>query len=179
MTVVVALKDDSGNIWMGADRQASSDDTKIKLAKPKVFPCFGFLLGYAGSMSGDRLYYNFEPTWMKDSGVDIDEYMQTVFLKELKEFYEDWWIDTSAEGDLSLLIGIQGNIYEHNASDMSMTLISDDFIAIGSGGSFAMGALYATPQATSPKARVEVAIEAANKFSPYCGEGLDIISDFR
>lgn len=176
MTVVVAVKDRDGNIVMGADRQASTDETKVKLANPKVFKHSGYLIGYAGSMAGEKLFYNFEPGWAKDIRINTDEYMQTHFLRDLRAFYDEWWIDTSSDSDLSLLIAVDGKIYEHNACDMSMTLVDSNYTAIGSGSSFAYGALFGTENVVSAQTRVEIAVQAANKFSPFCGFGLDIVS---
>ena len=175
MTVIVAVKDKQTNqIYMAGDRMASTDSTKIKLAEPKVFMKAGYLMGYAGTMSGSKVYHNFMPTWANDIQ-DINGFMQSGFLKELKSFYEEWDIDTSNEAELSLLIAVGGNIYEHHASDMSMTLLEDGIASIGSGSEYALGSLYVTPGLPAGD-RAKIAVDAANYFSPFCGYGVDIIN---
>ena len=39
---------------------------------------------------------------------DTDKFMQTKFIKELREFYNDFWVDTSKDGDLGLIISVRG-----------------------------------------------------------------------
>ena len=177
MTVIVAVKDKQTNqIHMAGDRMASTDSTKIKLAEPKVFFRSGFLIGYAGTMDGSKIKHNFEPSWMNDiPSNDFDHFMQSDFLKELKSFYEEWGIDTSNEAELSLLIAARGNIYEHHASDMSMTLLEDGIGAIGTGSEYALGSLYVTPGLPAGD-RAKIAVDAATYFSPFCGYGVDIES---
>jgi hypothetical protein len=65
--------------------------------------------------------------------------MQTKFIKQLRNFYEDWWVDTTKEGDLGLIICIKGQIYEHNAIDMSLSKYNLDYLAMGSGAESAIG----------------------------------------
>ncbi len=175
MTVIVAVKDKQTNIvYMAGDRMASTDSSKIKLAEPKVFMNAGYLIGYAGTMAGSKLYHNFVPSWAKDIK-DIHAFMQSGFLKELREFYDEWNIDYSNDADLALLISVNGNIYEHHASDMSMTLLEDGIGAIGSGSEYALGSLYVTPGFAAHD-RAKIAVDAANYFSPFCGYGVDIVS---
>lgn len=179
MTAIVALRDSSGKIWMAGDRQATTSDTKIKLSSPKVLNINGYLIGFAGSLNGEKLSYSFKPRRYSEQRGDLDSFMQLMFLKDLKDFYDEWWISSGTpESDLSLIVAVNGKIYEHNSSDMSMTIMDEPYTAIGSGDVFALGALYATENTDlSAEKRVSLAIEAANKFSPYCGFGIDVISD--
>jgi ATP-dependent protease HslVU (ClpYQ) peptidase subunit len=174
MTVIVAVKDKQTNqIYMAGDRMASNDSAKVKLAEPKVFFAGGFLIGYAGTMSGNKIQHNFEPTFVQDIRGDINHFMQSAFLKDLKAFYDEWGIDTSNEAELSLLIAVRGNIYEHHASDMSMILLEDGIGSIGTGSEYALGSLYATPGLPASD-RAKIAVDAATYFSPFCGYGIDI-----
>lgn len=53
----------------------------------------------------------------------------------------------------------------------------EDYISIGSGSNFADAALYALGQTnTSAPKRIELALETACKFNPFCGGDLDIRS---
>ena len=68
---------------MAGDRGASDDGTILALDAPKVWKIGPYLIGYAGSMDGERIRYNFKPS--APILKDIDKHMQTKFIKELKE----------------------------------------------------------------------------------------------
>jgi 20S proteasome alpha/beta subunit len=102
--------------------------------------------------------------------------MHTKFIKELREFYNEFWIDTSKEGELSLIIGIRGEIYEHSSGDMSLSKYSLPYMSIGSGSEYAYGVLYATDKQKNARNRVMQAVNAAIKFNPSCMGPVDIIS---
>jgi ATP-dependent protease HslVU (ClpYQ) peptidase subunit len=103
--------------------------------------------------------------------------MHTTFLKYLKDFYEEWWVETSKDAELEMLISIKDKLYEHTSSDMSMNEFSSNFLSIGSGSSFAMGYLSATVSTKmTPEKMVEGAVKTAIKFSPTCSGTVDILS---
>jgi ATP-dependent protease HslVU (ClpYQ) peptidase subunit len=175
MTCIAALKA-NGKVYMAGERGASTDDTIMHLSKPKVKMVGPYIVGFAGSMDGQRLIYAFDPP-KPHADEDLDMFMNTKFLRYLREFYDEWWVDTSKDSELSLLIAIKDKLYEHNASDMSLNEFSSPFVSIGSGSSFAMGYLSATGiTKASPEKRVEGAIKTAIKFSPTCSGTVDIIS---
>ena len=117
------------NIWMAGDRGASDDDTILPLTAPKVFKIGPYLLGYAGSMDGERIRHNFKPPLPKP-GINIDKFMYTDFLIALRSFYENWWVDISKDSDFGMIICVKGRIYEHNAVDMPLTTYETDFARI-------------------------------------------------
>lgn len=175
MTCIVGLKA-NGKVYMAGERAASTDDTILNLSKPKVKVIGPYIIGFAGSMDGQRLTYSFDPP-RPHADEDLDIFMNTRFMKYLRDFYDEWWVDTSKDAELSLLIGIRDKLYEHNASDMSLNEFSSPFVSIGSGAPFAMGHLSATAMAKgSPENRVESAVKAAIKFSPSCSGTVDIVT---
>jgi ATP-dependent protease HslVU (ClpYQ) peptidase subunit len=175
MTCIAALKA-NGRVYMAGERGASTDDTILHISKPKVKTVGPYIIGFAGSMDGQRLLYSFDPP-KPYPDEDLDAFMNTKFLRYLRDFYDEWWVDTGKDAELSLLIGIKDKLYEHNASDMSLNEFSSPFISIGSGSSFAMGHLSATAMAKgSPENRVEAAVKTAIKFSPTCSGSVDILS---
>jgi ATP-dependent protease HslVU (ClpYQ) peptidase subunit len=175
MTCIAALKA-NGKVYMAGERGASTEDTILHLTKPKI-KCIGpYVIGFAGSMDGQKIYYSFDPPKPYPEE-DLDAFMNTKFLKYLREFYDDWWVDTAKDSELSLLIGIKDKLYEHNASDMSLNEFSSPFVSIGSGAHFAMGYLSATGiTKTTPEKRVEGAVKTAIKFSPTCSGTVDILT---
>jgi ATP-dependent protease HslVU (ClpYQ) peptidase subunit len=175
MTCIAVVRDEINNkIYMGGDRGASDDGTILALDAPKVWKIGPYLIGYAGSMDGERIRYNFHPT--APTIKDTDKFMQTKFIKQLRSFYNDWWVDTSKEGDLGLIICIKGQIYEHSSIDMSLSKYNLDYLAMGSGAEYAYGYLNATEKSKDPRKRVVGAVNSAIKFSPSCMGPVDVVS---
>ena len=173
MTCIVALKYD-GKVFMAGDRGASDTSIILPMETPKIHKSGPFLIGFSGSMSGQRLEYNFKPSVPNTK--NIDEYMHTTFLKELRAFYEEWWIDMSSDGDLELLIGIKGEIFEHCSVDMSMNKSASEYIASGSGSEYAYGYFKATENRKDARARVIGAVTAATTFSTTCMLPVDFLA---
>jgi 20S proteasome alpha/beta subunit len=101
---------------------------------------------------------------------------ETKFIKELREFYNEFWVDTSKDGDFGLIIAIRGEIYEHSSVDMSLSKYSLPYISIGSGSEYAYGVMYATDKQKNARNRVLSAVNAAIKFNPSCTGPVDIVS---
>jgi len=173
MTVLAVVRHEN-KIYMAGDRGASDDNTILSLTSPKVWKLGPYLIGYAGALDGERIRYNFNP-YVPDIK-DLDKFMQTKFIKQLRDFYNNWWVDTTKEGDLGLIICVKGQIYEHNAIDMSLSKYSLPYMSIGSGSEYAYGVLYATDKQKNARNRVMQAVNAAIKFNPSCMGPVDIIS---
>jgi ATP-dependent protease HslVU (ClpYQ) peptidase subunit len=175
MTCIAALKA-QGKIFMAGDRGASTEDTIMHISKPKIKTVGPYVIGFAGSMEGQRLQYNFDPP-KPHPDEDLDIFMHTTFLRYLKDYYEEWWIESSKDSELTMLIAIQDKLYEHNSSDMSMIEFSAPFASIGSGSSFALGYMSAASLTKStPEKVVEGAVKTAIKFSPTCSGTVDTLS---
>jgi ATP-dependent protease HslVU (ClpYQ) peptidase subunit len=175
VTCIAALKM-NGKVYMAGERGASNDEAILNLSKPKVYAIGPYVVGFAGGMEGQRVAYNFNPPRPHEDD-NLDEFMNTTFLKYLKDFYEDWWVDTSKDGELELIIGIRDKLYEHHASDMSLNEYSSGYLSIGSGAPYAMGYLSASIMSKSaPEKVVEGAVKTAIKFSPTCSGTVDIVT---
>ena len=61
MTCIAVVKHED-KIYMAGDRGASDDGTILALDAPKVWKIGPYLIGYAGSMDGERIRYNFKPS---------------------------------------------------------------------------------------------------------------------
>lgn len=174
MTCIAVVRQDD-KIYMAGDRGVSDDDTIGVCSSPKVWKKEGYLFGYAGSMDGDRLRHLFVPP-TPEPRVDIDKFMYGKFLKALRKFYEEWWVDVSTSSDFGMIICIKGKIYEHNASDMSLTQYDSDYLAMGSGGHLALGSLHSTKNQKDPRKRVNGAVQAAIAHSNSCRGPIDVVS---
>ena len=173
MTVLAVVRHE-GKIYMAGDRGASDDGTILALTAPKVWKLGPYLIGYAGAPDGERIRYNFNP-YVPDIK-DTDKFMQTKFIKQLRNFYNEWWVDTTKEVELFLIVCVRGQIYEHSAVDMSLSKYNLDYLAMGSGAEYAYGYLNATEKSKDPRKRVTGAVSAAIKFSPTCMGPVDVVS---
>jgi len=101
--------------------------------------------------------------------------MHTKFLRALKTFYSEWDMG-GKDSEVSLLIGVKGRLYEHDAEDLTMISYDREFIAIGSGADYAMGSLHATRNHKDPKRRLALAIDAACQYSTSCIGPVDFLN---
>jgi ATP-dependent protease HslVU (ClpYQ) peptidase subunit len=176
MTCIAAIKS-NGKVYMAGDRGASDSTTGLilNLSKPKIYKVGDYIFGFAGTMDGQRIAYSFDPP-KPHLDEDIDVFMHTTFIKALRSYYEEWWFPTDNESDFSMLIAYKDRLYEHNASDMSITEYTNNYMAVGSGESYAYGYLAATTATKNPEQAVEGAVKTAIKFSPTCAGSVDILS---
>jgi hypothetical protein len=75
-----------------------------------------------------------------------------------------------------MIICVKGEIFEHSAADMSLTQYTNDYLTMGSGGSYAMGYLYATENQKDARKRSIGAVAAAIKYSTTCMGPIDTVS---
>jgi len=165
MTCIAALSY-NGKVYMGGDAAAADEDSLVSSRKePKVFIKNGYLIGYAGSFRfGKVVEHIFNPPKISDNR--IDRFLNTVFVDSLREVCELNKVDPGSEEDSSeMLIGISGRVFEF-CNDWHFGEDINDFNSIGSGTKFALGSLYSTRRMRSPNARIQLALESAEKFSP-------------
>lgn len=166
MTCIVAVSY-QGKVVMGGDSAAADEHNNfISLRKePKVFTKGPYIFGYAGSFRfGKVVEHTFVPP--RPNLDNLDKFFNTVFVDSLRKYCEESKIDPSSEQDSAeMLVGINGRLFEF-CNDWHFGEDSHDFNAIGSGSPFALGSLYSTGRIKSPHARIKIALEAAERFSP-------------
>jgi ATP-dependent protease HslVU (ClpYQ) peptidase subunit len=102
--------------------------------------------------------------------------MYTKFIKELRDFYNEWWVDVSKDSDFGMIICVKGKIFEHSAADMSLTQYTGDYLVMGSGMQYALGHLHATENQKDARKRSINAVSSAIKFSTSCLGPIDTVS---
>jgi len=165
MTCIVAITDGK-KVYMGGDAAAADENLSMISARkePKVFLKSGYLLGYSGSFRfGKVVQHSF--TLPKPAYDDIDKFLNTTFVNALREVCEANKVDPSSEEDSSeMLVGIGGRVFEF-CNDWHFGEDINNFNAIGSGTQLALGSLYSTRRMKSYNARIQLALESAERFS--------------
>ena len=173
MTCIVAISDNK-KVYMGGERGHSDSHTIVSSTRPKIFDVGSYLIGYAGNSGiGQAVVYNFEfPPIGKTN--KIDKHMLQVFIPQLRSFFIDNNIKLPENDDdnASFIVGVRGRVYEIDLSDFQC--VEYDEVCIGSGGSYAYGALYSNRD-YEPLDRIRGALKAAIHYSPTCSYPIDIL----
>jgi ATP-dependent protease HslVU (ClpYQ) peptidase subunit len=177
MTCIVALTDGK-KVYMGGDSAAVEVDSNFVSSRiePKVFVTGDYIIGYSGSFRfGKVVEYSCELP--RPEYRDIHKFMNTKFVNAIREAVEENKLDNSEDKDAAeLLIGLHGHIFELN-SDWHVGEDSNSYNAIGSGSSFALGSLFSTRRIKDPYARIKMALNASEAYSPYVRSPFTILEN--
>jgi len=172
MTCIVAIAQ-GGTVYMGSDHAASDDKSGWILSRkdPKVFKVGQYGIAFTDSFRmGQILQYSWVPpkytTTKTNSG--LDKFMRTKFIDSVKQAFKDSGFGTigGSEEDTGgiFIVGVEGRIFTID-EDFHVGENVVNYMAEGSGGMFALGALHATKHQKNPRMRLKAALEAAAEFS--------------
>lgn len=172
MSTVVGLKY-KGDIWLGADSLASTEDGEIRpLKAKKIFRNGPYLIGFIGSVRGGQILFPdyFEPPR------DIKDLPDAIIEQcEEKGCLVQTDDQRSAHG-CNFLVGYKGKLFEI-LIDFQLNEI-DDYTAVGAGSTYAIGSFYTSANIEgvklSPEDRVMLALKAAATFNSSTGGDLII-----
>jgi len=164
MTLIAAIKDARGNIYMLGDSAAipTTEDDIIRGVRkdPKVFIRGQYGIGFAGSFrTGEILQHIWEPP-VYTGRIAIERFMRTTFIESIKTALR------KSDGELyPILVGLDGHIFNVQP-DYHIGESLDPYEAIGSGETLALGGLH-TLQGTTFSARTKLikVAEAAEHHS--------------
>jgi len=166
MTVIAGLVE-GGQVWMGGDSALSDMVTHelVAMSNQKVFRVGAMLIGVCGSARvGDVLRY--ELTIPKHARrVDTSRYMRTTFINAVRDTFRNAGLyakDQPEEIDSRMLVGYRGRLFTIE-EDLHIHEVVDDFAAVGSGASTALGALVVS-QGVPPRKRLLAALAAAERY---------------
>jgi ATP-dependent protease HslVU (ClpYQ) peptidase subunit len=165
MTCIVGLVH-GGKVYMGGDSAGVGEyDLTVRVDK-KVFTNGPFLMGFTSSFRmGQLLAYRLVPPEMKE-GQDIMEFMVNDFIDAVRDCLNRAGFATIKDNEESggnFLVGFKGRLF-NIAGDYQVGESASKFDACGCGEDLALGSLYST-KGKQPKARVELALEAAEAMS--------------
>lgn len=172
MTCIVAIAQ-NGVVYMAADHAASDDKTGWILARkdPKVFKVGQYGIAFTDSFRmGQILQYGWKPPVYTPTKTNsgLDKFIRTKFIDSVKDVFatNNFGVSTSgqdAEGGI-FIVGVQGRIFTVD-EDFHVGENIVPYMAEGSGGAVALGALYATKNQKNPRLRLKAALEAATEFN--------------
>ena len=192
MTTIVGIQGDGYAVVCSDSRVSSFDEdgsayqiTTLGTGTSKIAQNGRYLLGAAGDVRAiNILHHAFGPPMPASNviGVKLDQFITQKFIPSLRECFESTGYamppgnDSSshiAEHSSTVLVVINGVIYIIEG-DYSWTSDKNGVYAIGTGSSYALGALQAITggkQLTVSKAKSAAvkALTIAAKFDPYTG----------
>jgi hypothetical protein len=173
MTCIVAIAQ-NGTVYMGSDHAASDDKTGwiISRKEPKCFKVGQYAIAFTDSFRmGQILQYSWSPPKYTPTKTNsgLDKFMRTKFIESVKVAFKDGGygsIGSSSDEDTGgiFIVGLEGRIFTID-EDFHVGESVFNYMAEGSGGQIALGALHATKNQKNPKLRIKAALEAATEFN--------------
>lgn len=170
MTCIVGLAE-KGRVLLAGDSAGVSLESQevYTLANPKVFRSGPYALGFTTSFRlGQILRYQTE---LPEPEGELEAFMTTRFVDTLRQVLENAGFERSLGSTGSILVGIKGRLFTIGV-DLQVMWNTDSYAAVGSGRHLAYGALYALASTSTgdPRARAEIALRAAQAFTPSVRE---------
>jgi ATP-dependent protease HslVU (ClpYQ) peptidase subunit len=172
MTCIVAIAQ-NGTVYMGSDHAASDDKSGWIMSRkePKCFKVGQYAVAFTDSFRmGQILQYNWNPPKYTPTKTNsgLDKFMRTKFIDSVKVAFKDHGFGDIGGNDEDtggiFIVGLEGRIFVVD-EDFHVGENLVNYMAEGSGGMFALGALHATKNQKNPKMRIKLALEAAAEFS--------------
>jgi ATP-dependent protease HslVU (ClpYQ) peptidase subunit len=172
MTCIVAIAQ-NGTVYMGSDHAASDDKSGWVMSRkePKVFKVGQYGIAFTDSFRmGQILQYSWTPPKYTPTKTNsgLDKFMRTKFIDSVKVAFKDHGFGDIGGNDEDtggiFIVGLEGRIFVVD-EDFHVGENVVNYMAEGSGGMFALGALHATKNQKNPKMRLKLALEAASEFS--------------
>lgn len=170
MTAIVGYVDKEG-VYIGGDSAAiSADDLSFNLRKDtKVFKKGEFIIGFSTSFRmGQLLRYKFRiPAHPK--GMDIHQFMATIFIDAVKKCFDDNGYNEMTTGDGGcIMVGYKGCLFTI-LPDYQVSQAKESYAALGCGELIALGAMnILTTMGISdkdPEKKIELALNATVSHS--------------
>lgn len=163
MTAIVAIVE-NGRIWMGGDSAGSNAHMISDRKDEKVFVKGKFIFGGCGSFRMLQiLKWSFKPPVQKKTMSD-EEYMMTVFVNALRKCFIEQGYGKILPGmdhkhQSQFMVGYKENLYCIQG-DFQVSMLHDNFYAIGSGDDTCIGSLFSTKK-KPVETRLKLALAAA------------------
>lgn len=172
MTCIVALRVPNLCVWVGGDSGAFKEDEITQRVNEKVFYNGEFLIGFSGSFRvGQLIRYSFSPPPVLDPE-NIMKYFVVDFVDSLKDCLRAKGnLKTNESGEecheCDIVVAYKDKVVSIE-SDFNVGDPFDEYVSIGSGALYALGALSALDglNEITPEQKVLKALIASEKYSP-------------
>lgn len=169
MTCVAALKRD-GVVYICADSAATSTTFAYNIRSDrKVHVTDRYVMGYSTSYrAGQLMQHVFDAPDHPHDESDMT-YMVKHFMESVRTVLKDGGYIKTTDGvesmDFDMIVGYNGELYTF-CSDMQVAVVSEDYVAIGAGGDYALGAMaymkkHCDWSTMKPRTILQRAVEAA------------------
>jgi len=174
MTTIIGIQHSWGSV-MAADSQITWGEMPCNsFGVDKITTNNGYNIGVAGEgRTGDIITSVWNPPKRIPNG-DLYKFMINSVIPSLrKTLIENGWkeAESGKDNDLDIMISVKGQLFII-CSDFTVVQDEEGFYGIGSGGAYAVGALYA---GSTP----EDAIRTAMKFDVNTGGNIQIMKQVR
>lgn len=184
MTCIAGIERD-GKVWIGGDSAGCDGRSLTIRADEKVWEDKGFAFGFTSSFRmGQLLRYKLTLALERhevpadDPAAEI-KFMSTAFVDGVRAVLKEGGFATvvnGAEHGGTFLVGWRGKLYQVE-SDFQVGRATQGFDAVGSGGAWATGALYALREGKgTPESKLLAALEAAENLTPYVRGPFKVVS---
>lgn len=172
MTCIVGIKTDK-EIWIGGDAAGSNYAIIDRRSIPKVFRVkhgsLEMIMGYTTSFRmGQLLQYKLRlPDF--DPRISVEKYLVVDFVDEVRKIFKEGGfsgVANNVESGGSFIVGFKNKLFTIEG-DYQVSETTLNYASVGSGSYVALGSLYSNEHISSPKDRLENALNAAVEHTPY------------
>lgn len=171
MTCIVGITDGK-KVIIGGDSQATGSDIKTTMKGKKIFQKNDIIFGVTGSPRYNQILeyiWSFDPINKEED--EFEYLVKTVVPTAMRTLEENKCSDLNngrLTSDSAMLIGIRNRLF-CMYSDFQISESTKNYMAIGSGVEFALGALTVLENMDiTNKQKLEQALEAASFHSSTC-----------
>lgn len=174
MTCIVGFRTPAG-VWIGGDAAGCSGyDLQIS-ASPKVFGNGSYLVGYTSSFRmGQLLQYSLALSPPPTDPADLFQHMATTFVNEVRDCFKLGGVaakDKDVEAGGTFLVGVRGRLF-CVYQDYQVFESLSQFLAVGSGAPYALGALAALGATDAPNLKPAELVRRALSVSAEYSMGV-------
>jgi len=168
VTTIIGIEDATG-CYLAADNQTTVDNRAFfDPSTPKIRVLGDLLVAVAGSgLACDIVNYLWKPPPLRSFHRSMYEFMVMDVVPAIKRAFETYGFPASDEESFAILIAFQGHLFEIG-SDGTVLSREDGIYGIGTGSTFAIGALEAG-------ATLEEAMRIATSNDIYTGGEIQIV----
>lgn len=168
MTCIVAIKK-QGKVYMGGDSASSLNGAISIRSNHKIFKNHNMIFGTCGSARQRQLLKYSLKLPPQNSKVDDMQYMCTTFISSIQKCFEKGgfeMVHSKKRYGANFIVGYKGEIYSVQ-TDYHIGIPSKSYHAIGSGSSWALGALFTLEQNKIGNTieKIKCSLAAAAEFS--------------